>query len=46
MNLQDIKNEIKYTLLELSEAVISSHKDSLMKKLEALYQLEIIFKDN
>jgi hypothetical protein len=43
MTLDDVKKEIRLTLDELKEATISSHKDRCMTKLEALYNLELIF---
>ncbi len=45
MNLKDIIKEQKRTLKIFKFTYISSHKDLLVKKLEALYQLEEIEKE-
>lgn len=45
MNIEDIIKERKRTLRIFKFTFISSHKDLLVKKLEALYQLEEIQKE-
>ena len=43
MTLKDVEIEIKKTLKQFRTTFISSHKDLLIKKLEALQTLEDIF---
>jgi hypothetical protein len=45
MTLKDVELEIKKTLKRFKDTFISSEKDFLIRKLEALYSLENILKE-